>query len=67
MVWTLMVILFGPYLAWFGFIAARDVPGMFWELGGLKKTYPMMVIPIAGVLVSMAALGLQKEKPLILP
>ena len=66
MVWTAMVFAFGVYLAWFGWVAAMNVPGMFWELGGLKKMYPMLVMPIAGVLVAMAAAGLMLEDILIL-
>jgi TRAP-type C4-dicarboxylate transport system permease small subunit len=66
MVWTAMVFAFGVYLAWFGWVAASNVPGMFWELGGLKKMYPMLVLPIAGVLVAMAAAGLMLEDLLIL-
>ena len=66
MFWTVMVFTFGVYLAWFGWIAAQEVPGMFWELDGLKKTYPMLVMPIAGVLVAMAAAGLLLEDTLIL-
>ena len=66
MLWTLMVFAFGVYLAWFGWVAAKNVPSMFWELGGLKKTYPMLVLPIAGVLVAMAAAGLLLEDVLVL-
>jgi TRAP-type C4-dicarboxylate transport system permease small subunit len=66
MVWTAMVFAFGIYLAWFGWVAASNVPGMFWELGGLKKTYPMLVMPIAGVLVAMAASSLMLDDILIL-
>jgi len=66
MFWTAMVFAFGVYLAWFGWVAASNVPGMFWELGGLKKMYPMLVLPIAGVLVAMAAAGLMLEDLLIL-
>jgi TRAP-type C4-dicarboxylate transport system permease small subunit len=66
MFWTAMVFGFGVYIAWFGSVAAMNVPGMFWELGGLKKMYPMLVMPIAGVLVAMAAAGLMLEDILIL-
>ena len=66
MFWTAMVFAFGLYLAWFGWVAATNVPGMFWELGGLKKTYPMLIMPIAGVLVAMAASSLMLEDILIL-
>ena len=66
MAWTAMVFGFGLYLAWFGWVAAKNVPGMFWELGGLKKMYPMLVMPIAGVLVAMAASSLILDDILIL-
>ncbi len=66
MFWTAMVFAFGVYLVCFGWVAAMNVPGMFWELGGLKKMYPMLVMPIAGVLVAMAAAGVMLEDMLIL-
>ena len=66
MLWNVMVFVFGLYLVWFGWVAAQNVPGMFWELGGLKKTYPMLVMPIAGVLVAMAASSLILDDILIL-
>jgi len=66
MLWSAMVFFFGLYLVWFGWDAARNVPGMFLELGGLKKMYPMLVMPIAGALVAMAASMLILEDVLIL-
>jgi TRAP-type C4-dicarboxylate transport system permease small subunit len=66
MIWNVIVFLFGLYLIWFGWEAARNVPGMFWELGGLPKTYPMLVMPIGGFLVAMAASMLILEDVLIL-
>ena len=66
MFWSAMVFFFGLYLIWFGWVAAQNVPGMFWELGGLKKMFPMMVMPIAGLLVAMAASMLILEDVLIL-
>jgi TRAP-type C4-dicarboxylate transport system permease small subunit len=66
MVWTVMVFAFGLYLAWFGWIAAQNVPGMFWELGGMRKMVPMMAMPLAGALVAFAALGVFYEDALIL-
>ena len=65
-VWSTMVFCFGIYLVWFGWVAAQNVPGMFWELGGLKKTVPMMIMPIAGLLVALASSMLILEDVLIL-
>jgi TRAP-type C4-dicarboxylate transport system permease small subunit len=64
--WSLLVCAFGLYLVWFGWVAAQNVPGMFWELGGLKKTWPMMIMPIAGVLTALAAAMLILEDVLVL-
>jgi len=66
MVWNVMVFVFGLYLVWFGWVAAQNVPGMFWELGGLKKTVPMTIMPIAGALAAMAASMLILEDVLVL-
>jgi TRAP-type C4-dicarboxylate transport system permease small subunit len=64
--WSVMVFAFGLYLVWFGWIAAQNVPGMFWELGGLKKSWPMMIMPIAGGLIALAAATLIVEDILVL-
>lgn len=52
--WNLVIVVFGLFLAWYGFEAAMDVPGQFWELGGLPKKYPMMIMPAAGLMVGLA-------------
>ena len=51
---------------WFGWIAAQNVPGMFWELGGLKKSWPMTIMPIAGALIALSASMLILEDILVL-
>lgn len=51
--WQLLTLFFGIFLVWFGARAALDVPGQYWELGGLPKTVPLMVLPVAGVLVAL--------------
>lgn len=53
--WTLVVLAFGLFLIRYGYEAAVSVPGMFWELGGMSKSVPMMIMPIAGTLTSLAA------------
>lgn len=66
LLWNVMVFCFGLYLMWFGWVAAQNVPGMFWELGGLKKMFPMTIMPIAGALAAMAASMLILEDVLVL-
>lgn len=53
--WNLVILLFGLFLVWYGAEAALKVPGMFWELGGLPKSYTMLIMPISGALTSLAA------------
>lgn len=60
-VWTLMILLFAIFLMFVGGKAALDVPGTFWELGELPKSYPMMILPISGFLVALAALAILVE------
>jgi TRAP-type C4-dicarboxylate transport system permease small subunit len=52
--WQALTLAFGLYLIWYGMDAALNVPGQFWELGGLPKTYPMLALPVCGVLVTYA-------------
>ncbi len=52
-VWRAMTFVFGVLLFWFGLDAALNVPGQFWELGGLPKRAPMMVLPLSGALVAL--------------
>ena len=51
--WQLMTIAFAVFLIWFGLDAARNVPGQYWELGGLPKKVPMMALPLCGTLVTL--------------
>jgi TRAP-type C4-dicarboxylate transport system permease small subunit len=52
--WQILTLALGVFLIWFGFEAALTVPGRFWELGGLPKMFPMLALPVCGVLVSFA-------------
>ena len=52
--WQILTLAFGVFLIWFGLDAALNVPGQFWELGGLPKMFPMLALPLCGVLVSFA-------------
>jgi len=51
--WQAMTFVFGLMLLWFGLDAALSVPGQYWELGGLPKRAPMMVLPLCGALVAL--------------
>jgi TRAP-type C4-dicarboxylate transport system permease small subunit len=51
--WQIMTFAFAVYLIWFGLDAALNVPGQFWELGGLPKTVPMLALPLCGTLVAL--------------
>ncbi len=56
LLWTLLYAALGVLLAVWGYEAATRIPGAFWELGNLPKSYPMMILPISGILVFVAAL-----------
>jgi TRAP-type C4-dicarboxylate transport system permease small subunit len=51
--WQTMTFAFALFLIWFGLDAAQNVPGQFWELGGLPKKVPMMALPLCGTLVAL--------------
>jgi TRAP-type C4-dicarboxylate transport system permease small subunit len=59
--WMLLTLLAGLFLIWFGMIAALDTPGEFWELGGLRKKYPMLILPLAGLFITGAAAAVLAE------
>lgn len=52
--WTVLIAAVGVLLLVNGYLAARDVPGAYWELGNLPKSIPMMVLPVSGLLVLMS-------------
>jgi TRAP-type C4-dicarboxylate transport system permease small subunit len=54
--WNVMTALFGAFLLVFGIGATANVPGSYWELGGLPNKVPMAIMPIAGALIMLAAL-----------
>lgn len=54
--WNVMTAVFGAFLLLFGIGAAANVPGSYWELGGLPNKVPMSILPIAGALIALAAL-----------
>lgn len=56
-IWNSCIVAFGMFLTYYGWIAARDTPSLFWELNNLSKTYPMLILPITGFLVTLAALA----------
>lgn len=53
--WSVMTFAVGLVLVWFGYAAAVGVNSEYWELGGLSKRYPMMILPLAGALVTLAS------------
>jgi TRAP-type C4-dicarboxylate transport system permease small subunit len=60
-VWTLLTLLVGVFLAFVGLLTALDTPGEFWELGGLRKKYPMLILPLAGLFITGAAAAVLVE------
>jgi len=54
--WSVMTLAIGLMLIRFGYQAANGVNSEYWELGGLSKRYPMMILPLSGALISLASL-----------
>jgi TRAP-type C4-dicarboxylate transport system permease small subunit len=54
--WNVMTAVFGAFVFGFGIGAAMNVPGNYWELGGLPNKVPMAIMPIAGALIMLGAL-----------
>ncbi|MSP67968.1 MAG: TRAP transporter small permease [Alphaproteobacteria bacterium] len=60
-VWSACTVLFGVFLFFVGGMAALDTPGEFWELNQLPKRYPLMILPVAGVLITLSSLSVAIE------
>ncbi len=55
--WNFVILIFSMIYTWFGLEAALNIPGFYWELGGLEQKYPAMIMPISGVLLIIASTG----------
>lgn len=53
--WNALMLAMGVIIAVWGAEAAERIPGAYWELGNLPKTYPMLILPISGTLVAIAS------------
>lgn len=53
--WLILFAMVGAIMAIWGYEAADRIMGAYWELGNLPKSYPMMILPIAGALVFLAS------------
>lgn len=53
--WNALILVFSVIFTWYGLEAAMAVPGFYWELGMLPQKYPMMILPISGVLLVLAS------------
>ena len=53
--WQALFAVVGLIMTVYGYQAASRILGAFWELGNLPKSYPMMILPIAGVLIFLSA------------
>jgi|TARA_R110002072_G_scaffold3759_1_gene26813 TRAP-type C4-dicarboxylate transport system permease small subunit len=53
--WLILFAATGAIMAIWGYEAADRIMGAYWELGNLPKSYPMMILPISGVLVFLAS------------
>ena len=55
--WNGVILLFSLIYTWYGLEAALNIPGFYWELGGLEQRYPAMIMPVSGVLLIIACIG----------
>jgi len=55
--WNVLVLVFGVLLTVYGVEAVIKVPGFYWELGMLPEKVPMAIVPLSGLLVVIASVG----------
>jgi TRAP-type C4-dicarboxylate transport system permease small subunit len=54
--WTALFGVVGLLMMVQGYEVASQILGSYWELGNMPKSYPMMILPITGFLVVVAAI-----------
>lgn len=60
-VWNLLFLATGLLLVVYGYQVAERIPGTYWELGNAPKSWLMMILPVSGMLVVLAALRVLVE------
>lgn len=56
LLWDMLFVATGIFITFYGYQVASRIPGTYWELGNLPKSVPMAILPVSGVLVTLAAL-----------
>jgi TRAP-type C4-dicarboxylate transport system permease small subunit len=56
--WNVLILVFSMVFTIYGYQAAVNIPGFYWELAMMPHSYPMMIVPISGVLLVVACLGI---------
>ncbi len=59
--WNVLFVAIGIIMIVYGYQVADRIPGTYWELGNLEKSWLMMILPVSGVLVTIAALRVLAE------
>jgi TRAP-type C4-dicarboxylate transport system permease small subunit len=59
--WNVLFVVIGIIMIVYGYQVADRIPGAYWELGNLEKSWLMMILPVSGVLVVIAALRVLAE------
>ena len=59
--WNLLFVALGIMMIVNGYMVADRIPGTYWELNNAPKSWLMMILPLSGVLVLLAALRVLAE------
>ena len=59
--WNLLFVAVGLMMIVYGYMVADRIPGTYWELGNIPKSWLMLILPVSGVLVVLAAMRVLVE------
>lgn len=59
--WNLLFVAVGLMMVVHGYMLASRIPGTYWELGNAPKSWLIMILPVSGALVVVAALRVLVE------
>lgn len=60
-IWNVLYVVVGVMMVVYGYQVAERIPGAYWELGNLSKRWLVMILPVSGALVALAALRVLAE------
>lgn len=57
LLWDVLILAMGIFMLIYGLVLVDNIRGSYYELAGLPKKWPVMILPLFGLLTTLAALA----------